>query len=367
MMDEFYLERGIKNIGNVSRFQTVFQKAEMGKPITVGFIGGSITMGSLSSTPETCYAYLVKQWFEKTFPGSKITYVNAGIGATTSQFGVARVQEDLLSYKPDLVIAEFSVNDKPEELFEETFEGLIRTILYASFEPALMMFENVEYDTGNNAAAVHDKVGFYYDLPMGDIKSSIYQAILDGRIERGKITPDNLHPNDLGHSFVAKVLIHLLEKIKEDHQIYEEIIKKEPLSKNEYEHSIRYNSQNAEPSLTGFIKDESTSYGITDVFKHGYIGKKTGDVLSLIVTAKHIAIQYRKSIVKPAPIAKAVIDGKEEDAAILDANFEETWGDCLYLQNVFDGEKEETHTITITIISADHTESDFYLASIITA
>ena len=367
MMDEFYLEQGIKNMGNLSRFQRVFERAEMGEAITVGFIGGSITMGSLSSTPKTCYAYLVKEWFQKTFPKSDVTYVNAGIGATTSQFGVARVQEDLLSFKPDFVIAEFSVNDKPEALFEETFEGLIRNILYAPFKPALMMFENVEYDTGNNASAAHDKVGFYYDLPIADMKAAIYQAILDGKIEREKMTPDNLHPNDLGHSYVAGVLIHLLEKIKADQNTFEEIIEKVPLTKNEYESSVRHDSRNAEPVLNGFIKDEAASYGITDVFKHGYIGKEEGDSVELAVNAKHIAIQYRKSITKPAPIAKVVIDGKEETEVFLDANFTETWGDCLYLENVFDGKEKECHTVTITIVSADKTASDFYLASVITA
>ena len=66
------------------------RKAKSGEPITVGFLGGSITQGCLSSTPETCYAYLVYEWWKKQFPDTSVTYVNAGIGGTTSQFGVAR-------------------------------------------------------------------------------------------------------------------------------------------------------------------------------------------------------------------------------------------------------------------------------------
>jgi hypothetical protein len=31
-------------------------------------------------------------------------------------------------------------------------------------------------------------------------------------------------------------------------------------------------------------------------------------------------------------MAKIIIDGDEENAVILDANFNETWGDCLYFK-----------------------------------
>lgn len=44
---------------------------------------------------------------EKVFPNTEFDYVNAGIGATDSQFGAARVQEDLLQRLPDLVFVEF--------------------------------------------------------------------------------------------------------------------------------------------------------------------------------------------------------------------------------------------------------------------
>jgi lysophospholipase L1-like esterase len=42
---------------------------------------------------------------------AKFDYINAGIGGTTSQFGVTRVENYLLCYHPDFVIVEFSVND----------------------------------------------------------------------------------------------------------------------------------------------------------------------------------------------------------------------------------------------------------------
>ena len=58
---------GIVNCGNWYRIKKVMRKAKSGEPITVGFLGGSITQGCLSSTPETCYAYLVYEWWKNNF------------------------------------------------------------------------------------------------------------------------------------------------------------------------------------------------------------------------------------------------------------------------------------------------------------
>lgn len=69
-----------------------------------------------------------------------------------------------------------------------------------------------------------------------------------------------------------------------------------------------------------------------------------------------------------APIAKAVIDGEEENAIILDANFEQNWGDCLYLQDLLVAGEKKIHTLDITIISVDEaSDVDFYLVSVIVA
>ena len=127
-MYEIEYERGIANRGNQARLKKVMDRAIRGEKLTIGFLGGSITQGSLSSKPTLCYAYRVFDWWKQTFPQAEFTYVNAGIGGTTSHFGAARVQSDLLAYAPDFVIVEYSVNDESNEHFEETYEGLVRTI-----------------------------------------------------------------------------------------------------------------------------------------------------------------------------------------------------------------------------------------------
>ena len=53
---------------------------------------------------------LFQTWWNGQFSAGS-TLINAGIGATDSDYGCLRVQRDVLSQNPDLVIVEFAVND----------------------------------------------------------------------------------------------------------------------------------------------------------------------------------------------------------------------------------------------------------------
>ena len=144
---------GIVFHGNTERIAKVLKKAENKEPITLGYLGGSITQGSLSSTPDTCYAAMTTKWWREQYPNTEFTYVNGGIGGTTSQFGAARVDSDILAYEPDFVIIEFSVNDDNTDHFMETYEGLVRHIYNSEDKPAMLIVNNVRYDDGVAAIA----------------------------------------------------------------------------------------------------------------------------------------------------------------------------------------------------------------------
>lgn len=369
-------EDGIVFHGNTARIQHVMRRAAAGEAITVGFLGGSITQGSLASGPDTCYAANVARWWREQYPKADITYVNAGIGGTTSQFGVARAEKDLLSFHPDFVVIEFSVNDDNSLFFRETYEGLVRKVYGADFAPAVLLVHNVFYETGTNAQDQHETIGRYYGLPCVSMKSSVYQAVAAGKIPVRDITPDDLHPNDAGHRLLADLIIYFLEQVQEKVKMQsvqasdgmpetaEETL---PLAitENAYEHSVRYQAYNSTPKLSGFVADTEEQHGITDIFKHGFIGRKAGDSISFDIEGTGIAVQYRKSVRHPACVAKAVLDGDTEHAAVLDGNFDETWGDCLYITTLGRHMEQGIHHLEITITEGDETMMPFYLVSVI--
>ena len=153
------------------------------------------------------------EWFVRRFPKSEFTYVNAGIGGTTSQFGAARLDEDVLSYKPDLCMVEFSVNDSDNIFFRETYESVVSRLLESETAPAVMILHNLFYEDGHNAQKQHLQVGKAYRVPCVSVRDAVYPEITAGNIKTEQLSSDGLHPNDDGHALLAGLVCGMLEKI----------------------------------------------------------------------------------------------------------------------------------------------------------
>lgn len=364
----------------MTRLKNLMKRAANGESLVIGFLGGSITQGSLSSTPKNCYAYLVYEWWKKSFPNAAFSFVNGGIGGTTSHYGGARAWKDVLCYRPDIVTVDFSVNDDANEFFEETYEGTLRRLLAAPSAPAVVVLNNVFYDTGKNAQDYHNRIADHYGIPHVSIKDTVYPDVESGKIVRADITPDNLHPNDKGHRLVADEICKLLDSIKAE--VEEETIAGEniegkstkteasvllpaPLTENAYEHSRLIQIQDNEAILDGFLVDPIEKKGMLDILKNGWTAAHTNDKISFEIECSCLAVQYRKSVQQPVPKAKAVIDGDEAHAVILDGNFTEDWGDCLYLEPLLHHAEKKVHRIEITITDAKDIVRPFYLVSLI--
>ncbi|MDO5409612.1 MAG: SGNH/GDSL hydrolase family protein [Lachnospiraceae bacterium] len=357
---------------NLSRLKNCMYRAMRGEELTIGFLGGSITQGSLATKPENTYAYRVFSWWVKTFPQAEFHYVNGGIGGTTSHYGAARAVNDVLMYQPDFVAVDFSVNDEPDTFFQETYEGVIRKLLCWQSAPAVLLLNNVYYDTGMNAQEYHNAVGDWYRVPHVSIKDTVYQRMKNGEYTRNELTQDGLHPNDKGHGLLADEIIAFLEGVKENLHVKEEdITMPEPMTSNAYENAVRLTIQNCTPELFGFHADAEEKMGHLDHFKNGWIGKKAGESIVFEVTASCIAVQYRKTIRKPALRAKLTLDGDASKAVLLDGNFDEDWGDCLYLEPVLHHGTKTKHTVEIEILpdkmKAAEALTPFYLMSLIIA
>lgn len=398
------LDAGLVNRGNWQRIKAVMKKAEAGGNITIAFLGGSITQGCLSTTPEQCYAYLIYEWWKKKYPRASITYLNAGIGGTTSQFGVARVDEDVIKYRPDLVFVEFSVNDENTEFFRETYEGLIRHIYRSG--PAIMLIHNIKYDDGFSVEEIHRSIGEHYSLPCISMKSTIYRKMSEGYFNSCDITADNLHPNDRGHQMLCDVITHCLEQMDAEKEWEEEAVYlPKALTYNEYECSLRYRAKDfpndsekeeliheeeliptgnwvqneievsyectkskrvSLVEISDFIADNPKIGYDTDIFQGGWTSRKKGAFIHFSVKGSGIAVQYKQSVSGISPVAKVVVDGKEEQAVILDGNFSEDWGDNLAMTTVLHHGENKVHDVWITITQTGaETNRDFCLVSLI--
>jgi lysophospholipase L1-like esterase len=189
--------------GDLTRLSGVVGKARRGEPVTIGVIGGSITVGAFASKPENSYAGRLLAWWQEQFPQCEFRLVNAGAGGTGSMVGALRADKDLLFAKPDLVVIEFAVNDNWTD--GEAYEGLVRQILAQPNSPAVLLLFMM-WEGGGNDQAMQAKIGAYYGLPMVSFRDALWPEISAGQLRWSDYIVDTVHPNDAGHKLAARLL-----------------------------------------------------------------------------------------------------------------------------------------------------------------
>ncbi len=281
-------------------------------------IGGSITAGAVASKPELTYGGLLAEWWRKTFPQAKIEFVNAGIGATGSDYGTLRAQRDLLSKNPDFVVVEYGVNDGDEQRFAETYEGLLRQILKRPNQPAVVM-EFMTNNAGGNAQAWQSPLGRHYDLPMVSYRDALWPEIAAGRMKWTDVSGDEIHPNDRGHAYVAQfvegVLQAALDKLPADENLAKIKPVPEPLFTDMFEKVGLFEAGALTP-----VKNEGWTY---DKANNCWKADQPGSVIEFEVSGRAV---FAMTFTIKGPMGKANIQLDDLPPLKVDGWFSATWG-----------------------------------------
>ena len=209
-LDETY-PNFVTRDGNTARLEHVFAKGLRGEPIVVAAIGGSITSGARASRKELHWGYVMSEWFRHTFPKSAVTYVNAGIGATGSNYAVHRVEDDVCAKKADVVGVAFAVNDPDTATATEYNECLVRHLLNSPAHPFVFQLGMMSKGCVNRMAR-HLPVSQYYDLPHFSYRDAFWPLISAGKLAHTDLAKDELHPDDIGHPYVGALVGRYLEE-----------------------------------------------------------------------------------------------------------------------------------------------------------
>jgi lysophospholipase L1-like esterase len=310
--------RSLASPGDRARLQHVLAKARRGDPVTVGVIGGSITQGAAASAPEKNYGSLVARWWRETFPKSKVQFVNAGIGATGSNYGALRAQRDLLSHKPDFVIAEYAVNDANTRESAETLEGLVRQVLGQPNRPALLLMFMM-LGNGQNAQEWHGKVGQHYGLPMVSFRDALWPEIEAKRMKWEDVEADVVHPNDRGHAyaatFVTGLLAQALKDLPADGLLPEVKPVPKPLLGDLFEHVTLLEAEDLKPvACKGWTFDAAGKYWRSDT---------PGSTVEFEVEGQAVlAMHWRLR----GAMGKARVQVDDRPPLVRDGWFDQTWG-----------------------------------------
>ncbi len=197
----------------------VLAKAKKGEAVTLVTLGDSITAGAVAPVGQE-WASLVRTYLEGldgNAENGNVTLVNAGIGSTEAVFGVSRVEKDVLSKSPDLVIVDFGTNDYGLPYGAEAYEGILCKLIGAGVP---VINSNVCPRNGNNIQTMQQPINEVYGVPQISFRTAYYElsatTTIVGLRANDIWSSDNVHPTAAGHKLLADLLIdylntHILE------------------------------------------------------------------------------------------------------------------------------------------------------------
>jgi lysophospholipase L1-like esterase len=350
--DSVILARSLVSEGNTARLQHVLAKARRGETVTVAVIGGSITAGAKASTGEKNWGSLVARWWRETFPTAKVEFVNAGIGATGSNYAALRAQRDLLSHKPDFVGVEFAVNDGNTKDAAETLEGLIRQILNMPNQPAVMLIFTMHHD-GSNAQEWHSKVGAHYDLPMVSFRDALWPEIKEGRMKWEDVEADGVHPNDRGHAYMAQFMTTVIDRVRQalppDANLPAIPAMPAPLFTDIYEHTALAEGADLQPTANHGWEFDAKAPG-----KGAWKTEQPGSVIEFEVTGRVILLtEYHVR----GPMGKAKVQVDDLPPTVVDAWFDQTWGGWRCTHTIATGLEPIKHRVRLELLAERNPQS----------
>ena len=264
--------------------------------------------------------------------------------------GVHRVDSELLVHKPDLVFMEFAVNDTYTEFCMNSYENLIRKILMSDSNPALVLLFATNA-VGGSSQDVQAALGQYYNLPMLSYGKAVTPEVEAGSFVWSDIAEDIVHPNNMGHSIFAGLIITYLEDLYGKLDTIE--IKAERLQRYElpppatpqvYQNAHIENAETITPlQMLGY-----DVYDFNYHFGNNWYAMEDGSYISFLVVARNIGILYQRTVEGSFGQYDVYID--DTYVTTLDGNYVEFYGTETDTEELFKSENGELGLHMIKIV-----------------
>lgn len=185
-------------------------RAKAGEPLSVAFLGGSLTFGANSSDPlTTSYRGLMAEYLRQKYPKSSFTFHDAAIGGTGSTLGMFRLERDVLAHKPDLVFLDFTINDNIYESSPKrlaSYEILLREMIGRGIPVEVITMGDKktaapDFDVKTlGTYQEHLKLIEAYGTAHGDTLPRLKAVAAQGKEALDVLYPfDGIHPDDPGY------------------------------------------------------------------------------------------------------------------------------------------------------------------------
>jgi len=290
------------------RIQNVLAKIRRGEQVTVAALGGSITTGFNSNPINTnSWAASTGKYLKKLAAenGGSVQFYNRGVSGTDSAFGIVRLEDHILSLKPDLVILEYAMNDQwlDSSVRMKTYEGIIRNIMNNTDTAVLALFVNERNAPYKSNQAEQEKLCKYYHIPYVSWKDSLqaenpvlnFNDYFDGS--------ETVHPNNKGHeniaSFITQKIDDIWTSLPEDSKLASPVKElPSPMDRNCFEQVEYFCCDNITPLLNEGWKNGSpvhSEWVTHGKVRRGWETSEDGAEITFEVEGKSVGITYCES------------------------------------------------------------------------
>ena len=153
--------------------------------------GDSLTYGT-GSTPGKNYPAQLSLLISKPV-------INAGIPGDTTATALSRLEEDVLTQSPRIVIITLGGNDLKNRVPKETaFSNLKKIIESIQHQGALVVVGGIDIPLWGRG------FGDAYEKACSQTGAILIPHILDGIIGKRELMSDPIHPNDKGYALMAQ-------------------------------------------------------------------------------------------------------------------------------------------------------------------
>ena len=188
---------------------------EAGGDVTIVAYGDSITAGF---AVRQGFPSFWKQMLEEKYPEAGLEMINSGISGDTTLDGLSRLDWAVLSYEPDLVTINFSINDCVLGLGLEEFEmNLVEMVQRIRAGPGseILLLSSQPLETPPYDRLVMDyyqaieRVAREMDVGFVDVHGAWMRRVEQGTPLSSLILSGLDHPNEAGYRIIAEELMGL--------------------------------------------------------------------------------------------------------------------------------------------------------------
>jgi acyl-CoA thioesterase-1 len=196
--------------------ETTIAKLQSGSDVTIVALGDSLTSGWMVARG---YTEFLRDMLMARYPKAGIKIINSGIPGDTAPGGLYRLQQDALSYSPDLVLVQFALNDAfcgcSLGEYRRSIEAIIERIRQESSAEVMLLTSTLPADT----AELETVDSFYAELKdiarekvcgLAAVDEYWRDAIEAGTAHDELVLYDRVHPSEAGYQLMAEAVVACL-------------------------------------------------------------------------------------------------------------------------------------------------------------